>query len=240
MVRLKKINLRMFGMAAALAVSSSVYAGGIPVIDGAHIAPAKMNNMEQIAKWVVQLERMKTELEQTKGIWDSLKDGRGMGNILRDDLIRQFLPQDYWAVAESIRRGNGNWNGISGRVADIVKAYQYKSCAELNKDPVLRQECERQWRNAAMNKDFGDLAYKKAAENITNLQEFVRSINSSSDQKVIAEIQARINVENARLQNEQIKLSTIAKMEESERHLKTERVYNGFSAGMANFSRPNF
>ena len=56
MVRLKKINLRMFGMAAALAVSSSVYAGGIPVIDGAHIATAKMNNMEQIAKWVVQLE----------------------------------------------------------------------------------------------------------------------------------------------------------------------------------------
>ena len=55
-----------------------------------------------------------------------------------------------------------------------------------------------------------------------------------------AEIQARINVENARLQNEQIKLSTIAKMEESERQLKTERVYNGFSAGMANFSRPNF
>ena len=105
---------------------------------------------------------------------------------------------------------------------------------------VLRQECERQWRNAAMNKDFGDLAYKKAAENITNLQEFVRTINSSSDQKVIAEIQARINVENARLQNEQIKLSTIAKMEESERQLKTERVYNGFSAGMANFSRPNF
>ena len=240
MVRLKKINLRMFGMAAALAVSSSVHAGGIPVIDGAHIATAKMNNMEQIAKWVIQLERMKTELEQTKGIWDSLKDGRGMGNILRDDLIRQFLPQDYWAVAESIRRGNGNWNGISGRVADIVKAYQYKSCAELNKDPVLRQECERQWRNAAMNKDFGDLAYKKAAENITNLQEFVRTINSSSDQKVIAEIQARINVENARLQNEQIKLSTIAKMEESERQLKTERVYNGFSAGMANFSRPNF
>ena len=44
---------------------------------------------------MVQLERMKTELEQTKGIWDSLKDGRGMGNILRDDLIRQFLPQDY-------------------------------------------------------------------------------------------------------------------------------------------------
>ena len=105
MVRLKKIDLRMFGMAAALAVSSSVYAGGIPVIDGAHIATAKMNNMEQIAKWVVQLERMKTELEQTKGIWDSLKDGRGMGNILRDDLIRQFLPQDYWAVAEVLVHG---------------------------------------------------------------------------------------------------------------------------------------
>jgi len=29
-------------------------------------------------------------------------------------------------------------------------------------------------------------------------------------------------------------------MEESERQLKTERVYNGFSTGMANFSRPNF
>ena len=239
MLKSNCLKVRVIGFAAAALVSVPAFAV-LPVIDGAHIATAKMNNMEQIAKWVVQLERMKTELEQTKGIWDSLKDGRGMGNILREDLIRQFLPHDYWAVAESIRNGNGNWNGISGRVTDIVKAYQYKSCAELNKDPVLRQECERQWRNAAMNKDFGDLAYKKAAENITNLQEFVRNINSSSDQKVIAEIQARINVENARLQNEQIKLSTIAKMEESERQLKTERVYNGFSTGMANFSRPNF
>lgn len=235
MLKSNRLKVKIASFAAALCVSTAAFAGGIPVIDAAHIATAKMNNMEQIAKWVVQLERMKTELEQTKGIWNSLKDGRGMGNILREDLARQFLPQDYWAVAEAIRRGGGDWNGISGRVSDIVKAYQYKSCSELNKDPVLRQECERQWRNAAMSKDFGDLAYKKAAENITNLQEFVKSINSSSDQKVISEIQARINVENARLQNEQIKLAMISKLEESEKELIRQKSMNKSVAGLLSY-----
>jgi type IV secretion system protein VirB5 len=239
MLKSNCLKVRVIGFAAAALVSVPAFAV-LPVIDGAHIATAKMNNMEQIAKWVIQLERMKTELEQTKGIWDTLKGGRGMGNILREDLTRQFLPQDYWAVAELIRRGGGDWNGISGRVSDIVKAYQYKSCGELNKDPVLRQQCERQWRDIAMSKDFGDLSYKKAAENITNLQQYVRHINTSTDQKEIAEIQARINVENARLQNEQIKLATIAKMEETERQLQAARVYNAVDSSMANFNRPDF
>lgn len=236
----KRFKVKTIGIATALVFSVSAGATGIPVVDGAHIGVATANSAAQIAKWVIQLERMKKEIEQTKGIWDTLKGGRGMGNILNQDLIKQFLPKDYWAVAEAIRNGNGNWNGISGRVTDIVKAYQYKSCAQLNTDPILRQECERQWRNIAMSKDFGDLAFKKASENIDNLQQFIANINSSTDQKTIAEIQARINVESVRLQNEHMKLETIAKMEEAEKQLKTARVYNAVDASLRNFNRPNF
>lgn len=209
------------------------------VIDRTHIAATKLDTIQQIAKWVLQLEKMKIELEQTKGIWDSLKNGRGMGNILNEDLSKQFLPEDYWAVAEGIRKGGAEWNGISGRVADVVKAYQYKSCAELNKDAELVKQCEKQWNDIAMQKDFSDLAYKKASENIANLQEYIKNINASTDQKTISEIQARINVETVRMQNEQMKLATIAKMEEAERRLQTARVNNAFDASLNNFERPD-
>ena len=235
-----KVKMRSIGAAAIFTLAGSAFAAGIPVIDAAHIATAKMNSAEQIAKWVVQLQDMKTQIDKMQGVWSTLKDGRGMANILKEDLAKQFLPKDYWAVAEAIRNNRGDWSGISGKVADLIKANQLKSCAELNKDPILRQQCEAQWRNVALQKELGDLGYKKAAENIENLQKFVKSINESADQKVISEIQARIQVEQVRMQNEQMKLATIQKMEEAERMLVANRTTNHFQTGLRNFDRPSF
>ena len=225
--------------ASLFALAGTVHAQ-IPVTDGAHIAATVSGNTEQIAKWVVQLEDMKTQIDKMQGVWSTLKDGRGMGNILNADLANQFLPKDYQAVAKAIREGKGDWKGISGQVADIVKANQFKACAELNKTDANRQRCEAQWRNLAMSKQLGDIGYKKATENIENLQQYIKSINSSTDQKVISEIQARIQVETVRMANEKMKLDTIARMEEADRKMNQQRVQDEFDASMHNMTRPSF
>lgn len=238
MYLLKKLSLIA---ASSLAMIASVSnASGLPVIDAAHIATTQVSHMEQIAKWVIQLQDMKTQIEKMQGVWSTLKDGRGMGSILNQDLVHQYLPQDYWDVAKKIADGSGDWEGISGRVRDVVQQNQYRSCAQLNPDPGLRNQCEKRWRELAMSQEVGDMGYKKAAQNIRNLQVFVGSINNSSDQKTISEIQARIQLENVRLQNERIKLDTIAKMEEATLQMRTQKVNDGFNAGLATFSRPSF
>lgn len=218
----------------------SASAGGIPTVDPLQIAATQAASAEQISKWVIQIEQMRAQVEQMKGVWNTLKGGRGMASIMQEDLARQYLPEDYWPVAEAIRKGTGDWGGISGRVEDIVRSNQFKSCSQLNRDPGLRRQCEIRWRELAMQKDIGDLGYKKATQNIENLQKYISRINASSDLKELSEVSARIQVEQVRLQNEQIKLDTIAKMEVAQKALESERAQNEFQNGLNSFSRPKF
>ncbi|WP_038214266.1 P-type DNA transfer protein VirB5 [Xenophilus azovorans] len=196
-------------------------------------APATMNHVETILKWTEQLKSMKEQLDQMKDVYNTLQGSRNLGNILTNDLINQYLPQDYVGAANALRSGGGSFAGISGSLSDIVRANQLRSCAELNADATLRRSCNEQWQQLALQKQIGDMGYRKAAENIRNLQMFVQSINASSDVKAVGEVQARIQVETVRMQNEQIKLSTIQAMQEADRRLQQQSAIDNFNAGMA-------
>lgn len=194
--------------------------------------PATMNQMQTIAKWGEQLNGMSKQLDQMRQVYGTLQGSRNLGNLMNNDLLTQYLPQDYVGAAQSLRSGSGSFSGISGSLNDIVRANQLKSCAELNSDASMRTACTQQWQQLALQKQIGDMGYRKASENIRNLQTFVGSINASTDQKAISEVQARIQVETVRMQNEQIKLSTIQAMEEADRRLQQQSAIDNFNAGM--------
>jgi len=197
-------------------------------------APATMNHVETILKWTEQLKSMKEQLDQMKDVYNTLQGSRNLGGLLNNDLINQYLPQDYVAAANALRSGSGgSFAGISGLLSDIVRANQLQSCAQLNADAAMRAACNRQWQDLALQKQIGDMGYRKAAENIRNLQMFVQSINASSDVKAVGEVQARIQVETVRMQNEQIKLSTIQAMQEADRRLQQQSAIDNFNAGLA-------
>jgi type IV secretion system protein VirB5 len=156
-----------------------------------------------------------------------------MGSLLNSDLAKQYLPEDFSAAARSLRDGTGAFAGISGSLDDIVRASQLRTCAELNLDASRRTQCAQQWQQLALQKHIGELGYRKAAENIRNLQTFVASINGSTDQKAISEVQARIQVETVRMQNEQMKLSTIRAIQEADVKLRRQAATDAFNAGLA-------
>jgi len=221
---------------AANAVSCAAFTGlvsaQIPVTVTSDV-PATIHQAETIAKWVEQLGAMSRQLEQMRQVYGTLQGTRNLGSLLNNDLLTQYLPHDYLSAVQSMKGGGGAFSGISGSLDDIVQANQLRSCAELNADPQMRAACTVQWRRLALQKQIGDMGYRKASENIRNLQTFVGSINASTDQKAISEVQARIQVETVRMQNEQIKLSTIQAMEEAERRLRQQSAIDNFNAGMA-------
>ncbi|WP_169748273.1 type IV secretion system protein [Xenophilus azovorans] len=197
-------------------------------------APATMNHVETILKWTEQLRSMQQQLDQMRDVYNTLQGSRNFGSLLNNDLNNQYLPQDYVAAAHALKSGSGGaFAGISGSLTDIVRANQLRSCAELNSDTAMRTACNQQWQQLALQKQIGDMGYRKASENIRNLQTYVQSINGSTDVKAINEIQARIQVETVRMQNEQIKLSTIQAMEEADRRLQQQTAIDNFNAGMA-------
>ena len=195
--------------------------------------PATMNQIETIMKWTEQLKSMGQQLDQMKQVYGTLQGMRNLGSLMNNDLLTQYLPQDYVGAVQALKNGGGgSFAGISGSVNDIVRANQLRSCADLNSDPAMRTTCTQQWQQLALQKQIGDMGYRKASDNIRNLQTFVGSINSSTDQKAISEVQARIQVETVRMQNEQIKLSTIQAMEEADRRLQQQSAIDNFNAGM--------
>lgn len=208
-------------------------AAQIPVTVTSDI-PASMNQIETMMKWVEQLKSMKDQLDQMRDVYNTLQGYRNLGNLLNSDLINQYLPQDYVAAVKALKSGGGgSFAGISGSLEDIVRSNQLRTCAELNSDGAMRTACIQQWQQLALQKQIGDMGYRKAAENIRNLQTFVGSINSSGDVKAVAEVQARIQVETVRMQNEQVKLSTIQAMEEADRRLQQQTAIDNFNAGLA-------
>lgn len=224
-----------WALRAALMVSlgamHSVHAQ-IPVTVTSDV-PATINQVETIAKWMEQLSAMSKQLDQMKQLYGTLQGARNMGSLLNNDLLKQYLPEDYIAATRAMQNHGGAFAGVSGALDDIVRASQLHSCAQLNADPAMRLRCTQQWQQLALQKHIGDLGYRKAAENIRNLQTFVGSINASTDQKAIAEVQARIQVETVRMQNEQIKLTAIQAVQEADRQLRRQSAVDNFNAGMA-------
>lgn len=238
-------QMKRFLAAAAIAVGFATTAHAqIPVTDGASIMQDLTNHIETIAKWKEQYDQMKEQIDwldktkqEVQNVYNTLKGSRNLGSLMNNDLLNQYLPQDYAAAAKALQNGTGEFNGISGSLQDIVRAEQLKSCAELNSDPAMRDQCNKQWQQLALSKQVGDMGYRKAAENIKNLQTFVSSINSSTDQKAISEVQARIQVETVRMQNEQMKIATIAAMEEADRRMKQQRSIDSFNNGLSKGSQ---
>lgn len=226
-------HARHMGLGAVLCLGMAGGAGAqIPVTVTSDI-PATVNQIETIMKWTEQLKSMGEQLDQMRQVYGTLQGMRNLGSLMNNDLLNQYLPQDYVGAVHAMKSGGGSFAGISGSVNDIVRANQLRSCAELNSDPAMRSSCNRQWQQLALQKQIGDMGYRKAAENIRNLQTFVGSINASTDVKAINEVQARIQVETVRMQNEQIKLSTIQAMEEADRRLQQQSAIDNFNAGMS-------
>ena len=220
----------LFGVVASVGLVGGAGAQ-IPVTVTSDI-PATMNQIETIMKWTEQLRSMSDQLDQMRQVYGTLQGMRNLGSLMNNDLLTQYLPQDYVGSVKALRSGGGSFAGISGSLNDIMRANQLRSCAELNSDATMRATCTQQWQQLALQKQIGDMGYRKAAENIRNLQTFVSSINSSTDVKAINEVQARIQVETVRMQNEQIKLSTIQAMEEADRRLQQQSAIDNFNAGM--------
>lgn len=221
-------RLLLGGVWVALAAGA---AAQIPVTVTSDV-PATMNQIETIMKWTEQLSSMSKQLEQMKQIYGTLQGVRNLGSLMSNDLLAQYLPQDYVGAVQALKDGSGSFAGISGTLNDIMRVNQLRSCSELNGDASMRATCNQQWQQLALQKQIGDMGYRKASENIRNLQTFVRSINSSTDVKAVAEVQARIQVETVRMQNEQIKLLTIRAMEEADLRLQQQSAIDNFNAGM--------
>lgn len=212
---------RIFLGVTLSALMSSVAFAQIPVTDVASIGQQTMAQIETIAKWKMQYDQMISQIDQAKQQYDSLTGSRGLGNIMNDPALRDYLPADWQGVYDNVR--NGGYNGLSGRGASVYNANKiFDSCAYMT-IADQRTACEARAVKASQDKGFALDAYDAAKSRINQIDQLMGKINQTQDPKAIAELQGRIAAEQANIQNEQTKLQLYAMVAAAEEKVQAQR-----------------
>lgn len=211
---------RALTIVLGILLSSPVIAQ-IPVTDSASIAQQVTNQVETVAKWKIQYDQMITQIDQLKQQYASVTGSRNLGQILNDAELRDYLPDDWQTVYDSVKhKGYAGLSGTGLMVYDQNKVYD--ACQHLT-ITQQRMACETQAVKGAQDKGFALDAYDKAKSRIDQIDQLMAKIDQTRDPKAIAELQGRLTAEQALIQNEQTKLQMYQMVANAEDRVQQQR-----------------
>lgn len=239
-----KMKKWFVSMATALTIfgSGSAHAG-IPVVD----IPALVSLVQQVLSWIEQYGQMVEELEQLEAQYDqavqqyeSLTGSRGLGSLLNNSALRQVVPNDLSATYGSVL--SDGYSGLSGPAKSLRDSSKVYNCENIG--GAGKATCETMFSTNAQERADINTALdwtKQRGDNVEGLQ---GQINATDDPKAIAELQARIDVENAQIANDANRIALMQANAEAaqraaqqrSREESIDRVLNGgrtFSGGYA-------
>lgn len=179
----------------------------IPVTDAANIA----QQVKQVLSWKQQLEAMADQYNQQIEQFNSMTGNRGYGELLNDPQMREYLPEEWQEVYNDIYS-----EGLEG-MSEGAKAIreQYGStydCSNYNENTTERRICEAQLSKNYQDADIFTTALNAANQRTEIISSLQSEISRTNDPKSIAELQARIQTEQANLQNEMNKMQIALKL----------------------------
>jgi type IV secretion system protein VirB5 len=183
--------------------------------------PATIHQGQIMAQWASQYGQMATQIEQLRQQYTSLNGSRGLGTILNNPALRNYLPADWQKVYDSVRAGG--YAGLSGSGKAVYDASKIFDACTYITDAAQRGACQARAVKPSQDKAFAMDAYEAARSRIDQIDGLMSKINETQDPKAIAELQARIASEQANIQNEQTKLQLYAMMAQAEDRVQTQR-----------------
>lgn len=206
-------------IAAALAglPALSVAQQGVPVFDASAIA----KHVEQIGKLAEQIEMMKAQLTQAKQLYESfnkLTDVNDVASLLSSDEFRKHLPKGFGEIEKLVSGGGGSLAGLVDRYLDQNRAYQGGDA-----NSFYRTELDRIARQTGAKHSIGQSVYDTASKRIDGLEELRQKITGSKDAKDVLDLSARIQAEQALLQNEVLRMQGLAMVQQARSDMDGQR-----------------
>lgn len=161
--------------------------------------------LKEYAMLVDQLTEMRRQLSQMEKEYDSVTGSRNLGEILNDPEFKQYLPDNWKGVYQNIR--HQGYDGLSGTARAMRDASKIFDACEYLTDPTEKRICNAQAVKPSQDQAFAQDAYQTSTNRVTQIESLMSKINQTSDPKAIAELNARIQAEQAMIQNEQTKIA---------------------------------
>jgi type IV secretion system protein VirB5 len=183
----------------------------IPVTDGASIAQDMLNQVETMAQWASQLQsmsdqysQMQTDYQQMLTDYAAITGSRGLGTVMDDPSLRDYLPEDWQSTYDDVQ--HGGYGSLAGSAKTLYENNKvFDGCMHITASSE-RTSCEARAVKPYQDKGIADDTYSTAIKRINQIQGLMKQINKTQDPKAIQELQGRIALEQAMIQNEQVKL----------------------------------
>lgn len=179
----------------------------MPVFDASNLS-YQIKELQQMAE---QVKQLKSQLKLAEQQYKTLTGSRGLGAILHNPDLLRALPEEW----QDIYRAHSGITGLDETINDIKAAEDLQGGAREQQKNML----ERARHKHVFDKALGIEAYAKAHQRLAQIEALMHQINRTHDLKSIGELQARINIEQSQIQNEQLKFQLIQQLQLSEERL---------------------
>lgn len=195
-------------LACMLTFASTGAKAGIPVIDIGNLIQAIM----EVLNTITEIENQVTQIQQLGKQVESLNGVRGLGSLLRNPVFSNYIPSNATALASSIERGG--YGGLTGAAKALRDTDMLYNCLDRTGD--ARTACQSTLARPYQTKAMLQRAMETAGGRLTQISGLIDSINATTDQKAIQELQARLAGENAMLAHEVSQIQLMAGLAENE------------------------
>jgi type IV secretion system protein VirB5 len=175
-------------------ILGNAFASGIPTFDGA----AAANAVQQLLQMSQQIENQKQQITQLQQQLTINTGNRNLGSIMNNPLLRQYLPNDWQQVYSNMKNGKSGMSTSARALAEA--AGLFNTCKDISYLPQ-KKACENKMGQVAQHKSNLMKALDSTQTRLNQIDNLMQQINKTQDPKAIAELQARIGIENAQIQN---------------------------------------
>ncbi len=181
---------------------------------------------DQLSQLKQQYQVMQQQYQQLQQTYQSVAGVRNMAGIANNPALRQYLPPDYQTVLQ-LGSGavNGQYASLDGAASAIKQASKIVDITQTSIDPnsATGQAYQNSQNQAATNLALASASFQQSSARISGLQQMLDTVNQAPDEKDILDLQGRIQAEQVMLQNESIRLASLAQLAQAQRDIATQQ-----------------
>lgn len=213
-------------IAAAIMPATPAMAQGIPVYDSSTF----LQTLSTVKNTLSMIEQGKEQISEAKalfGAFNKITDVNGIATSLSQDALRRWLPEDVRDIAVLTREGPDGLGSLGNRATEIrstgrVSLPALSSSASQSMIDG-RNRLDTLGDQAARDAALAETAYTATTKRTAGLEELRTALDSASDAKEVMDLQARIGVENAHIQNDAMQLQALAMRQAAGEKLRAQQ-----------------
>ncbi|UQE03469.1 type IV secretion system protein [Bradyrhizobium japonicum] len=176
----------------------------------------------QVETLTSHLKVAQDQLNQAKQLYDSFNkrtNANDVGALLNTPQFRKVLPQQFSDI-ERLVAGQGG-----GNFADAIVRYlsQNRAYAGNSGNSYYQSELDRIARQTGAKHSMGQAVYDTASQRIDALEELRTRISTATDVKETLDLSARLQAEQALLQNDVLRMQGLAMIQQARMDMDGQR-----------------